>query len=258
MTAQTQTVDMFHRGRFVLVQPRSNGHRSGMDAMILAAAVPGHFAGKLVDLGAGSGGVALAVLSRLAGVRATLVENSPQMLGFAEATKNHPLNAHLSSRISIVAADVNLRGQARCDAGLQENAFDFALMNPPFNEHSDRQTPDLEKAWAHVMVADLWQNWLRTATALVRPGGSLALIARPSSLENILNAARGRFGALVVTPILPRPGRDAIRIIVSGKRASRQRLIIGSPLILHGANGHHFTPRTDAINNGQISLWDEM
>ncbi|RWH47878.1 MAG: methyltransferase, partial [Mesorhizobium sp.] len=33
------TVDAFHRGRFWLVQPRQ-GHRAGMDAMMLAAAVP--------------------------------------------------------------------------------------------------------------------------------------------------------------------------------------------------------------------------
>ncbi|TIT88992.1 MAG: methyltransferase, partial [Mesorhizobium sp.] len=48
------TVDAFHRGRFWLVQPRS-GHRAGMDAMMLAAAVPSSFAGRLADFGAGAG-----------------------------------------------------------------------------------------------------------------------------------------------------------------------------------------------------------
>ncbi|TIV63582.1 MAG: methyltransferase, partial [Mesorhizobium sp.] len=38
------TVDAFHRGRFWLVQPRQ-GHRAGMDAMMLAAAVPSVFSG---------------------------------------------------------------------------------------------------------------------------------------------------------------------------------------------------------------------
>jgi hypothetical protein len=40
------------------------GHRSGMDAMMLAAAVPGSFAGRLADLGAGAGAAGLAVASR--------------------------------------------------------------------------------------------------------------------------------------------------------------------------------------------------
>jgi len=283
MKEGVQTVDLFHRGRFVLVQPKSGGHRAGMDAMILAGAVPAHFTGRLVDLGAGSGGAALAVLSRLAhfqqkicdiqereqvtepseaktalnGVHATLVEYSPLMLDFAKKTKEHPLNAHLRPYISIVAADVTWCGQGRLDAGLADHNFDFALMNPPFNEACDRPPPDAEKAQAHVMAENMWQNWLRTAAAIVRPGGGLALIARPLSLHDILVAARGRFGGLIITPIFPRPGRDAIRIIVSGQRGSRKPLAIGQPLILHAEQGHAFTPRTYAINNGFLSLWEQ-
>ena len=30
------TIDAFHRGRFHLVQPKGGGHRSGVDAMLLA------------------------------------------------------------------------------------------------------------------------------------------------------------------------------------------------------------------------------
>jgi len=246
-----------------------------MDAMILAAAVPAHFTGRLVDLGAGSGGAALAVLSRLTQgseqvndpsdvktalkhVQVTLVEKSSLMLNFAQKTKDHPLNAHLCQHISIIAADVSWRGKRRVEAGLADHSFDFALMNPPFNEPNDRPPPDAEKAQAHVMVEDMWQDWLRTAAAIVRPGGGLALIARPSSLHDILAAAKGRFGGLVITPIFPRLGRDAIRIIISGQRGSRKALAIGQPLILHGGQGHAFTPRVDAINNGLLSLWDEF
>ncbi|TIW14778.1 MAG: methyltransferase, partial [Mesorhizobium sp.] len=49
------TVDAFHRGRFWLVQPSQGGHRAGMDAMMLAAAVPSGFSGRLADFGAGAG-----------------------------------------------------------------------------------------------------------------------------------------------------------------------------------------------------------
>ena len=46
------TVDAFHRGAFLLAQPAGRGHRAGLDAMILAAAVPSGFTGRLADLGA--------------------------------------------------------------------------------------------------------------------------------------------------------------------------------------------------------------
>ncbi|MFC6490557.1 methyltransferase, partial [Nitratireductor sp. GCM10026969] len=48
------TIDAFHRGRFHLVQPAGKGHRAGLDAMLLAGAVPGNFSGRLADLGAGA------------------------------------------------------------------------------------------------------------------------------------------------------------------------------------------------------------
>ncbi|TJW38699.1 MAG: methyltransferase, partial [Mesorhizobium sp.] len=47
-----------------MVQPKKAGHRAGMDAMMLAAAVPSSFAGRLADFGAGAGAAGLAVLSR--------------------------------------------------------------------------------------------------------------------------------------------------------------------------------------------------
>jgi len=97
---------------------------------------------------------------------------------------------------------------------------------------------------------------LRTAAAIVRPGGGVALIARPPALPDILEATRGRFGGLIITPILPRPNMQAIRIIISGKRGRRKPLAIAPPLILHESQGHKFTPRADTINNGLISLWD--
>jgi len=249
-----KTVDIFHRGRFCLVQPLGRGHRAGMDAMMLAAAVPADFNGRLVDLGAGSGAAALAVLSRLPCAEATLVESSPLMLEFARKTHAHPHNAHMHDRIKIIAADVCLKGQARVQAGLVDNSFDFAIMNPPFNPATDRATPDTEKARAHVMAEGLFSHWLRTAAAIVRPGGGVALIARPPALPDILEATRGRFGGLIITPILPRPERHAIRLIISGKRGSRKPLAIAPPLILHGKQGHKFTPRADAINNGLACL----
>ena len=62
-----ESVDAFHRGRFVLVQPKGAGHRSGVDAMILAAAVPSGFAGRVADLGAGAGAAGLAASARCNG-----------------------------------------------------------------------------------------------------------------------------------------------------------------------------------------------
>jgi len=252
-----ETTDIFHRGRFCLVQPARQGHRAGVDAMILAGCVPHCFVGKLVDMGSGAGAAGLAVLSRCPQARATLVEHSPFMLAFAEKTLAHPDNAAFRPRAEIIAADVTLTGRAREQAGLTDNSFDFVIMNPPFNNRADRAPPDGEKARAHVMHEGLFDAWLRTAAAIARPRGGLALIARPSSVANILAALAGRFGEVRIFPVYPRRSAAAIRIVIAAIRASRADLKLMPPLVLHEGAGHAFLPRADGINNGRLSLWDE-
>lgn len=249
-----ETLDVFHRGAFHLVQPAMKGHRCGIDAMILASAVPESFSGHLADLGAGAGAAGLAVAARCPSAQVTLVERSGFMAAFAQKSISHPLNATLSPRIKLLQADVSLAGKARISVGLDDNSVDYAIMNPPFNEASDRATPDALKAEAHVMPQDMFEQWIKTAAAIVRPGGGISIIARPASIQPILDALNRRFGGLKIVPVHPRPEASAIRIVITGISGSRAGLSIVPPLILHEKTGHSFTARAEAISNGQQNL----
>jgi tRNA1(Val) A37 N6-methylase TrmN6 len=249
------TVDAFHRGKFHLIQPSAKGHRSGVDAMMLASAVPDDFKGCIADLGAGAGAAGLAVLSRCAGAMATLIERSELMAECARLSLALPENSLFSGRCSIVQADVTSTGKARAAAGIHDSSFDFAIMNPPFNEARDRATPDALKAEAHVMTEGMLEQWIRTAAAIVKPGGSVAVIARPASMLELLTALKRRFGSLVILPVQPRPQEAAIRIIIRGVKGSRAGLSVHPALIMHHETGNGFTERATAINNGTTSLF---
>nr|CDP79807.1 methyltransferase [Bartonella schoenbuchensis] len=251
-----ETIDEFHRGKFYLVQPRLQGHRSGMDAMLLAGLVPDNFKGKVVDLGAGAGAAGLAVAARCLETHVTLVERSAFMISYAQKTLALKQNKELASRVCLLEADIALKGNARLKAGLMDNVFDFAIMNPPFNNPMDRKTPDEQKSEAHVMPEAMFDNWLRSAAAIVKPGGYLGLIARPQSLNDILHALEGRFGNICVIPVHSRAKAAATRMLFYAKRGSRAALSILPALIVHEDKGHAFSPRVDAINNGCISLWE--
>ena len=257
--ASDATLDAFHRGAFWLVQPRRGAHRAGMDAMMLAAAVPTCFSGRLADLGAGAGGAGLAVLSRCRNASAVLVEREPGMAEFARRTLDHPPNASVCERATLLVADVSLAGRARQDAGLADNSCDYAIMNPPFNSGRDRQTPDQLRKSAHVMESGLFESWIRTAAAIVRPSGGLALIARPQSLPEILAALEGRFGGAEIKPIHPRSGAAAIRVVLRAQRSSRRALSLAPPLFLHQheAAGDRVSAEAEAISNGLASLYGD-
>lgn len=253
-----ETIDEFHRGGFYLIQPRSGGHRSGMDAMLLAGLVPSDFSGHVVDLGAGAGAAGLATAARCKMVEVTLVERSAEMIAFAKKSITFSKNVSLASRLHLIQADVTLRGKQRQESGLYDNSFDFAIMNPPFNFTSDRKTPDALKAEAHVMPELMFENWIRTAAAIVKPSGFIGLIARPQSLGEILKALDRRFGDIRLFPVHSRKNSPAIRILIHAKRASKAPVLLMPALYIHDTDLHQFSAVVDAINNGKQSIWDRF
>lgn len=250
------TVDAFHRGAFWLVQPKNDGHRAGMDALMLAATVPTAFSGRLADFGAGAGAAGLAVASRCKGAQVLLVELTPEMAAFANATLAHPGNAELARHTAVLVADVALSGKARTDAGLADASLDFVIMNPPFNPPHHRPTPDALKRQAHVMEDGLFESWIRSAAAMVKPRGGFAIIARPEQLAPILTAMDGRFGKAEIVPVHPRDDAAAIRVIIRAVRASRAPLALCPPLVLHEQNDS-FSQRAQDISSGRSSLFGD-
>ncbi|WP_049735979.1 tRNA1(Val) (adenine(37)-N6)-methyltransferase [Rhizobium ecuadorense] len=248
-----QTIDAFHRGAFHLVQPKGRGHRAGMDAMLLAALVADDRPIRVADLGAGAGAAGLAVASRLADAEVVLFERSAEMADYARRSILLPENAHLAARVGVVEADVTLTAKARNDAGLIDESFHHVIMNPPFNDAGDRRTPDALKAEAHAMTDGLFESWIRTAGAIMIPGGQLSLIARPESIAEIVTACGRRFGGIEITAIHPRAGENAVRILVTGIKGSRARLSLRAPLIMHEEGSHKFSPLVDDFNNGRAA-----
>ncbi|WP_075289994.1 tRNA1(Val) (adenine(37)-N6)-methyltransferase [Pararhizobium arenae] len=249
----TESIDSFHRGRFHVVQPLGQGHRSGMDAMLLASLVADERPIRVADLGAGAGAAGMAVASRLDTAQVTLVERSPTMAAFARRSLELPENARFAARLDVIEADVAWKGRERAAAGLVDDSFHHVIMNPPFNDGSDRRTPDPLKAEAHAMEEDLFEIWIRTACAITRPGGQLSLIARPESISEIIAACGRRFGGLEITALHPRPGENAVRILVTAIKQSRARLAFRAPLIMHEDDAHRFTAYVDDLNNGRAA-----
>ena len=242
------TVDLWLGGRLTLIQPR-RGHRIGSDSALLAAAVD-LFDGQLVDVGAGVGSTALAMIARQSASSAVCVEIDATLA--AIAAKNAVQNG-LSARIRVVCADV-FDAPARREAGLADEAADVVVTNPPFFEAGAvRASPDRGRARAHVFpkqagMAPLAQ-WIRACLVLLKPGGRFAMIHRPDALASILAAAEPGLGALNLLPVYPRNGAPAHRLVVSGVKGSRAPLRIAGGLVLHADDGR-MTPEADAIHRG--------
>jgi len=224
-------------GRLLLRQPL-RGHRVGHDAILLAAATAAESGEHAVEFGAGVGAAGLALALRVPGLRLTLVEVDPDLCALAQA--NAARNG-LAERVRVLAADVEHLG----DTGLIE--ADRVLMNPPFNDpRRHNVSPDPERRRAHVSDAGLLARWLASAAEVLREGGVLTLIWRADELQFVLAALKTAFGQARMLPILPRPDRPAIRVLLRAVKGAAWACTACRPLLLNDDAGKP-TPQAEAV-----------
>jgi tRNA1Val (adenine37-N6)-methyltransferase len=141
VSSAASTSDALFEGRVRLEQPaRGAGYRVNVDALLLAEFACGHSRARVAfDLGAGVGGVALALLHADAVRRVVLVEIDRAAVDLAQ--RNIDANGW-SERAEVFAADV--RDAARDRRG----EADLVVCNPPYTEPGRGRAPAPSRALA--------------------------------------------------------------------------------------------------------------
>lgn len=239
------TEDAFLGDQLMLLQP-ARGYRAGLDAVLLAAAVPLPADAKpfeVLDVGAGVGVVGLCLARRAGQARVTLVERDASL---AELAGENAARNGLADRVCVVEADVMAPLSRAPDLKARAESFDVVISNPPYHEaEAGTLAADVRKAGSHAMPSGSLERWLRFMASMTKPGGTMLLVHRAEALGAVLEACRRRFGGVCVLPLHPRAGASANRIIITATRGSRAPLILRPGIVLH-ADGGEFTPRIEA------------
>lgn len=239
------TEDAFLGDRLRIFQP-ATGYRAGVDAVLLAASVvvSDAMAPAILDCGAGVGTVGLCVAARCPNAQITLVERDPALLDLA--ARNIARNA-FAGRVKAIAGDITAAASSAAAPPLAPETFDHILANPPFHdEDGGTHAHDPLKRASHAMPQSALDTWARFAARMARPGARVTLIHKTGALPAIVAALEDRFGALTITPIHPYADKPAIRVLISGVKASRAPLTLQPPIVLHEPGGA-FTPYVGQI-----------
>jgi tRNA1(Val) A37 N6-methylase TrmN6 len=239
------TDDAFLGGSLQILQPRS-GYRAGLDAVMLAAAVPPAPGRpmRVLDVGAGVGTAGLCLARRMETAQVTLLEREPALVRLA--AQNIARNG-LGPRVRVVEGEVGLAAAELRGLDLAEESFDQVMANPPFHGlDSGTLATDALKAGSHAMAETELDRWARFMARMAAPGGGITVIHKAEALIRLLAALEPRFGALVVLPLYPREGTPAHRVLVQGTKGSRAPLTLLPGLVLHGA-GDAFTSQAQAV-----------
>lgn len=233
-------------GRLRLLQPKS-GHRFGHDAILLAAAVPAEAGAHVMELGAGVGAAALALLARVAGTRLTLVEIDPALAALAQ--QNIARNG-FGDRACVLTRDVGALARDFSAAGLEPQSADHVMMNPPFNDPAHQASPHRGRRQAHHGDEAMLPQWIETATRLLRPGGTLTVIWRSEGLAKILAALASGYGGIAMLPIHGRGDAPAIRVIARAVKGSNAPLRLLAALTLTEKDGRPAAPAENVLREG--------
>lgn len=241
------TIDGFLGGRLAILQPARGAHRAGLDAVLLAAALPQGTAGQVLDLGAGVGVAGLAAAARLPQTTALLLERDPQAADLAR--RNAEANG-LTDRVGVIETDVLAGPAGLAAAGVPANKAAHVILNPPFHPTDRmRPSPTGARADAHAAAPDDVERWIRAAVQLVDPRGTVVVIHRADELARLLAAVGTRLGGLRLLPVHPRRDAPAHRLILMGSPQSRAPLRLLPGFTLHAADGS-WLPEADAVLRG--------
>ncbi len=232
-------------GRVRLRQP-ARGYRAGMDAALLAAAVPALPGQTVIEAGCGAGAVLMQIAARRPDVRLMGIERDPAMA--ALAVENAALN-DVAATTTIHSGDV-AAGFRPLDAA----PGDWAVSNPPFFDNAGALRAPAEGKRGAWMADDGLKAWTSFLLKAVREGGRVVVIHRADRLADLLALLDEKAGSFAIRPIHPFADEPAKRVLIQAIKTGRAPLRLLPPLVLHDREGGKHSPQAEAILRGEAAL----
>jgi len=251
--------DGFLGGRVQLHQP-IKGHRSGTDAVLLAASVPLHvppydraqIGHACLELGCGVGVASLCLAARMAAEKLdyqiTGVDIQADLIALAQANAT-------ANQIEAQFIVQDMRAPIS-HWPLASGSFAHIFANPPFyTAGTSAKPPDKAKQTAHIGEPETLALWVRRACALVKPKGSVTFIHRAAAMADLVACMRACLGGLQILPISAHAGEAAKRVLIRGTAGSQADTQILPPLILHRADGGYMAEVENILRHGGALDW---
>ena len=238
------TYDRILNGQIKVWQPR-DGYRIGTDAIMLAATV--HMkSGRLLDMGAGVGGVCLAVAHRLPSIKITAVEIDP-VIHFL--LRNNIAQNEQAAHIRPMLADVLSLPP------LMAGTFDNVVLNPPFHYDSDASLRSRQRALAHYETDERLGGWIDAGLAALKPKGRLSVIVRADRGDMIIARLREQgAGEIALFPLWSYQSSPAIRLIITARKAVKGAMALLPGLVLHTSRGALTQDAQQVMKGGGMQL----
>jgi tRNA1(Val) A37 N6-methylase TrmN6 len=213
----------------------ADGHRTGLEPVLLAAAIPARAGERVLEGGTGSGAALLCLAARVPGLAGLGIERDAGTAALA----CHNFQANGFGTFGVACADLT--------AARPEGPFDHAFANPPWHDPAGTASPTPTREAARRAAPGLFAAWAAALAAPLRHHGTLTFITAAAALPACLVAVDSAgCGSPDIMPLWPKPGREARLVLVRARKHGHGACRVLPGLTLHRQSGG-FTAAADAI-----------
>ena len=237
-----ETIDEFFRGRLSVLQ-KEKGYRFSVDSMLLADFVTLRRGDHVVDLGTGSGIIALVLAFRFPEASIAEVEIQKDLADMAG--RSIALNG-LEDRIKVYPGDVkNIRNL------FGPQSFNAAVFNPPYRRlNSGKINPDNERAVARHEIKGTVDDFLTSARYLLKDSGRVYVVYPAARSVQLIARMRGNDIEPKRLRIVHTNGTSGgVFVLAEGVKGAGEELEILPPLFIYGDDGR-YSDEVDRILGG--------
>jgi len=229
------STDTLLGGQVTILQPME-GYRAAIDPVLLAASVLAKSGQHVLDVGSGTGAVAMCLANRVPGLAITGVDADA---GYCDLARQSIALNQLD--IDILQGDL-----FSLPAALQNRRFDHVVSNPPYwSPENNRPAADSRRG-AHFLDGVSLTDWVAACLRRVANKGVLSLIVPAERVDVAMAAMVGKVGNLCILPLWPKKGVQAKRVILQATHGSGAGAHVSAGLVLHDQNDS-YTPEAQRI-----------
>jgi tRNA1Val (adenine37-N6)-methyltransferase len=229
---ENERVDELQRNGYKIIQ-NPEKFCFGMDAVLLTGFAKDAVGETLLDLGTGTGIIPILMEAKTEIAHLTGLEVQEESADMAR--RSVELNS-LSDKISIVTGDIKEAGSL-----FKAASFDCITCNPPYmiGQHG-LTNPDAPKAIARHEVLCTFEDVVRAAAKLLKPGGHFYLVHRPFRLAEIMTT----LSAYKLEPkrmqlVYPYIDKEPNMVLLEAVRGGKPRMTVEKPLIVYSEPGKY-------------------
>ncbi|MCR4435006.1 MAG: tRNA1(Val) (adenine(37)-N6)-methyltransferase [Clostridiales bacterium] len=227
---ENEMVDDLQYKGLRLIQ-RKDGFRFGMDAVLLANFADIKKGDRVIDLGTGTGIIAVLLAGKTEAGTVVGLEIQPEVARMAERSVR--LNG-LEDRVKIVVGDIK-----KCHEYFGRAKFNVVITNPPYipNGGGLVNPSDTKAVSRHELKCTL-EDVVAAGSGLLVPGGQFVMVHRPERIADIICLMRSfKLEPKYLRFVHPSPYKKPNLLLIKGMKGGRPELKMMAPLYIHDEKG---------------------